>query len=129
MIFSNVRFKWDNLNKAYVSKGSVWVHSILDKSIFSILDGYIILEKGMNSDVLTIYLETEFGDIYFFQYKNGRMNVWSTNTDFTEVIQNIPNDRKSQEIGKSSSAYIYNLVSEEFVNKVRRQIKKNILNF
>ncbi|MAW30674.1 MAG: hypothetical protein CMD15_02035 [Flavobacteriales bacterium] len=124
MIFSNVRFKWDNLNKAYVSKGSVWVHSILDKSIFSILDGYIILEKGMNSDVLTIYLETEFGDIYFFQYKNGRMNVWSTNTDFTEVIQNIPNDRKSLEIGESTSAYIYNLVSEEFVNKVRRQIKK-----
>ena len=28
------------------------------------------------------------------------MNVWSTNTDFTEVIQNIPNDRKSLDIGK-----------------------------
>ena len=36
---------WDNLNKAYISKGSVWVHSILDKSIFSILDGYIILKE------------------------------------------------------------------------------------
>ena len=106
MIFHNVRFKWDNSIKAYISKGSVWVHSILDKSIFSILDGYIILEKGMNSDVLTIYLETEFGDIYFFQYKNGRMNVWSTNTDFTDAIQNIPNDRKVTRDRKKYFVYL-----------------------
>jgi len=124
IIFSNVKFNWNNYKKAYVSKGSVWVHSILDKSVFSILDGYIILEKGTNSDVLTIYLETEFGDIYFFQYKNGIMNTWSTNTDFTDAIQNISADKKVLEIGKSSSAYRYNLVSEEFFNKVRREIKK-----
>jgi len=124
VIFSNVKFTWNNSKKAYVSKGSVWVHSILDKSVFSILDGYIILEKGTNSDVLTIYLETEFGDIYFFQYKNGVMSTWSTNTDFTDAIQNISADKKVLEIGKSTSAYRYNLVGEEYFNKVRREIKK-----
>ena len=78
----------------------------------------------MNSDVLTIYLETEFGDIYFFQYKNGRMNVWSTNTDFTEVIKIYLHDRKSLDIGKVHLRIFITLLVKLLCNKVRRQIKK-----
>ena len=52
------------------------------------------------------------------------MSTWSTNTDFTDAIQNISADKKVLEIGKSTSAYRYNLVGEEYFNKVRREIKK-----
>ena len=31
-----------------------------------------------NSDILTIYLLTEFEDEYYFQYKNSVMKAWST---------------------------------------------------
>ena len=58
--------KWDNDNKAYVAKGAIAVSSIMDRQVNSTPEGYLIIEKGQNSDVITIYLQTELYDEYYF---------------------------------------------------------------
>ena len=39
--------------------------------------------------MLNILLKTEYGDIYFFEYKNNVMFSYSTNDDYNNIIINM----------------------------------------
>ena len=57
IVFAKSSFNWNKEHNAFVSKGKNAVFSIFDNTVLSFVDGYIILEKGPNSDILTIYFE------------------------------------------------------------------------
>ena len=122
--FTKVKFKWDNVNKAYVAKGELWLANINDIEINAILDGYIIIEKGSNSDVLTIYLETAMDEEYFFQYENGVMRSYSPEDDFTNKIREIADDKRSTGSKNGTRAYRYQAVNDEVAEKMKRLIEK-----
>ncbi len=122
--FTKVKFKWDDVNKAYVAKGKLWLANINDFEINAILDGYIIIEKGSNSDVLTIYLVTAMDEEYFFQYQNGVMRSYSPEDDFTNKIREIADDKRSVGSKNGTRAYRYQAVNDEVVEKIIRLIKK-----
>jgi len=124
IVFAKTNFKWDNENKAFVSKGNIGVGSVLNKQVNSLVDGYIIIEKGQNSDVLTIYLTTEFYDEYYFQYKNGVMRSWSTNPDFNASILSVPDGKRKAERTKGAPAYRYMIAPEDITEKFLKQAKK-----
>jgi len=122
--FTKAKFTWDNVNKAYVAKGDLWLGNINDIQLNGLLDGYIIIEKGRNSDVLTIYLQTEFYDEYYFQYKNGVMRSWSTNEDFNIVIREIADAKRKAEPKKGATAYRYMSAPEDVTEKFLKSVKK-----
>jgi len=122
--FTNTKFKWDNLNKAYVAKGDLWLGNINERQTTSLLDGYIIIEKGRNSDVLTIYLETEFYEEYYFQYKGGVMRSWSTKEDFNIAIREIADAKRKAEPKKGVTAYRYMSAPEDVTEKFMKSVKK-----
>ena len=124
IVFAKTNFKWDNENKAFVSKGNIGVGSVLNKQVNSLVDGYIIIEKGQNSDVLTIYLTTEFYDEYYFQYKNGVMRSWSTNPDFNAAILSVPDGKRKADRTKGAPAYRYMIAPEDITEKFLKQAKK-----
>jgi len=122
--FTKVKFKWDDVNKAYVAKGKLWLANINDIEINAILDGYIIIEKGSNSDVLTIYLVTAMDEEYFFQYQNGVMLSYSPEDDFTNKIREIANDKRSVGSKNGTGAYRYQAVNDDNARKMIRLIEK-----
>ena len=87
-------------------------------------DGYIIVEKGRNSDILTIYLQTEFYDEYYFQYKNGVMRSWSTNEDFNIAIREIADGKRKAEHKKGAIPYRYMSAPEDVTEKFLKSVKK-----
>ena len=122
--FTKAKFTWDNVNKAYVAKGDLWLGNINDIQLNGLLDGYIIIEKGRNSDVLTIYLQTEFYDEYYFQYKNGVMRSWSTNEEFNIVIREIADAKRKAEPKKGATPYRYMSAPEDVTEKFLKSVKK-----
>ena len=124
IVFTNTKLKWDNVNKAYIAKGAIAVSSILDKQVNSTLDGYLIIEKGQNSDVLTIYLKTELDDEYYFKYENGVMKAWSTNPDFTTAINEIDVEKRNAERVKGAPAYRYISAPDDVTEKFLKEVKK-----
>ena len=88
------------------------------------MDGYIIIEKGRNSDVLTVYLQTEFYDEYYFQYKNGVMRSWSTNEDFNIAIREIADGKRKAEPKKGATPYRYMSAPEDVTEKFLKSVKK-----
>jgi hypothetical protein len=124
IVFAKTTLKWDNEHKAYVAKGAIAVSSILDKQVNSTLDGYVIIEKGPNSDVLTIYLRTELYDEYYFQYKNGVMRAWSTNEDFNIAIREIADGKRNAESKKGATPYRYMSAPEDVTEKFLKEVKR-----
>ena len=124
IVFAKTKLKWDNYNKAYVAKGAIAVSSIMDNQVNSILDGYIIIDKGQNSDILTIYMQTELYDEYYFQYKNGVMRAWSTNEEFNIAIKSTPDGKRKAEAKKGSIPYRYMSAPEDVTEKFLKAAKK-----
>jgi hypothetical protein len=124
IVFAKTKLKWDNDNKAYVSKGPIAVHSIMGEHLNSTHTGYLIIEKGANTDILTIYLDTDYDYKYYFQYKNGVMKAWSDNPDFEVAINDISHERRKAERRKGAPAYRYMFVPEEVAEKSLRQLMK-----
>ena len=122
--FTKAKFKWDNVNKAYVAKGELWLGNINESQLNGLLDGYIIVEKGRNSDILTIYLQTEFYDEYYFQYKNGVMRSWSTNEEFNIAIREITDAKRKAEPKKGATPYRYMSAPEDVTEKFLKSVKK-----
>ena len=100
--------------------------NILDKQVSSIVDGYIIIEKGKKSDIFTLYLETELHDEYYFQYKNGVMQAYSTNLDFMAEINDIKDKKRVLEKKKGATSYRYNTAAEDITEKFLKYVKRNI---
>jgi len=122
--FTKAKFKWDNVNKAYVAKGDLWLGNINEGQLNGLLDGYIIIEKGRNSDVLTIYLQTEFYDEYYFQYKSGVLRSWSTNEEFNIEIREITDAKRKAEPKKGATPYRYMSAPEDVTEKFLKSVKK-----
>ena len=124
MVLAKIKLKWDNNNKAYIAKGSFGVSSILDNQVSSIVDGYVIIEKGKKSDVFTLYLETELYDQYYFHYNNGVMQGYSTNPKFMAAINDVKEKKRVAEKKKGVSAYRYTFANEDVTEKFLKYVKK-----
>ena len=123
IVFAKTKLKWDNDNKAFVAKGAISISSILDKQISVICDGYIIIEKGINSDNLTIYLVNDYEE-YYFKYKSGVMRAYSTNEDFNIAIREIADGKRNAEPKKGAARYRYTTAPEDVTEKFLKQVKK-----
>ena len=126
IVFTKTKLIWDNEQKTYASKGPIGIHSILDQRFDYFVNGYITIEKGRISDVLTIYLDME-DEIYYFYYKNGVMRAWSTNFEFNDAITAV-SDKKRKADRVKGSPYRYMLASEDAANKFKRAADKKYKN-
>ena len=124
IVFAKTKLRWDSTNKSYVAKGSISVSSIMDKQVNSTLDGYLIIEKGNNMDVLTIYLQTELYDEYYFYFKNGVMQAWSTNIDFMAEIDKLDAEKRKLKKVKGGRSYRYMSAPEDVTEKFLKLVKK-----
>ena len=122
--FTDLNLVWDKKNKAFVTKGNLGLGNIKNTQINGVLNGHILIEKGRNSDVLTIYLQTEFYDEYFFVYKNGLMRAISTNPEFNSAILEVKDSKRKSESVKGLDPYRYMLANEDAPEKFLKRIKK-----
>ena len=124
IVFAKTKLSWDNINKAYVAKGNIVIANILDRQVNATVDGYVIIEKGINSDILTIYFQTDAYDEYYFQFKGGVMRAYSTNPAFNSKINEIDAGKRKAERVKGAPAYMYMSAPDDIAEKFLKNVKK-----
>ena len=124
LAFTDINLNWDKKNKSFVSKGNIGIGSIDKTQINGILEGHVLIEKGRNSDILTIYLRTEFYDEYFFVYKNGLMRAISTNPEFNLAISGVKDKKRKSKSVQGATPYRYMLANEDAPEKFLKRMKK-----
>ena len=124
LVFTNVKFVWDDKISSYIAKGNLGLGNIYENQVNTVLDGYIVLKKGKRKYELTIYLQTDFYDTYYFNYKNGVMKVFSTTNDnFNNIIKEVSDDKKRAKQENGKKPYRYQLASESIVEKFYNQMQ------
>jgi hypothetical protein len=93
LFLADVKFVWDKQNNAYRSVGLIGVGHILKNQIYKYVSGIVEVKKTRTGDEITIYLKLDDNNYYFFQYKKGIMQVFSTNEDFNTVIRETKGDK------------------------------------
>tara|TARA_B110000459_G_C16624725_1_gene504357 strand:- start:2530 stop:6936 length:4407 start_codon:yes stop_codon:yes gene_type:complete len=106
-MFNDVKMRWDNESKSFKSFGDIGLSNIKDKQINKYVKGHIEFVKKRSGDVLTIYLEIDKNNWYFFSYTRGMMQAISSNVDFNTAITETKPDKRKLKSVKGQDAYHY----------------------
>ena len=50
LVFTNVKFVWDDKISSYIAKGNLGLGNIYENQVNTVLDGYIVLKKGKRKE-------------------------------------------------------------------------------
>ncbi len=89
----DIDFIWDKDKGAFVSEGKIGVATIQKKQIFKSVEGKIAIYKRRTGDEISIYLNITGSNYYFFNYKRGLLQAYSTNEDFNKAITETKKDK------------------------------------
>jgi len=106
-MFNDVKMKWDGDSRSFKSFGIIGLSHIKSKQINKYLKGNIELIKKRSGDVLTIYLEIDKNNWYFFTYTRGTMQAISSNVDFNTAITETKPDKRKSKAAKGEESYQY----------------------
>lgn len=108
LVFNDLKMRWNDDSKSYRSFGKLGLSNIKNKQINKYVEGKVELVKKRSGDILTIYIEIDRNNWYFFSYTRGIMQAVSSNADFNSaIIDTKPDKRKSKIKGKGKQPYQY----------------------
>jgi hypothetical protein len=115
--FSELRMRWDPVNKSFVSNGKLGIGTIGYTQINKKVDGFIEIYKRNTGDWIIIYIEVEPDKYYVFNYARGSMQVSSHNPLFNDPINNMRTRERSVKVKAGQIPY-------NFVVGTRRELQR-----
>ena len=104
-VFNDLKMRWDNESNSYKSFGKIGISNIGNKQVNKYVDGKVQIIKKRSGDVLTIYLEIDKNNWYFFTYTRGIMQAISSDVDFNTSIQSVKPDKRKSKAKKGTQSY------------------------
>ena len=94
IIFSELNLYWDSYSRSYISKGKIGIGYIGGNVVNKYIDGYVQIEKGRTGSSISIYLMPTKKSWYYFNYKNGIMQVISSDNNFNGRLETIKSEKR-----------------------------------
>ncbi|MED6302562.1 MAG: hypothetical protein VX883_02015, partial [Bacteroidota bacterium] len=113
--FGDVRFRWDPNKKAYVSYGDLGIANINKRQVMKYVKGKIVVSKRMTGNDITIYLQLDDKNYYYFNYKRGLMQVYSSNEEFNTIISETKKDETKFKGEKDQEDFQFMLGTQKLV--------------
>lgn len=123
---TNVQLKWNSTTNSYQSTGKIGIGNILNLKVNKMIDGYIEITRKRSGDFMDIYLKPDETHYYYFGYSHGVMQVFSSNTDFINIIRKLTLAQRVQNVPKSEGSYIYIIATETKVANFLKKYKKHL---
>jgi len=105
LVFNDLKMKWNNNSKSYQSFSKIGISNIYNKPINKYVDGKVELIKKRSGDILTIYLEINPNNWFFFTYTRGVMQAISSDIDFNAAITETKPDKRKAKAEKGQEPY------------------------
>jgi len=93
-MFSDVNFVWDRKTRSWISKGPIGIAQIADIPVNKYVDGYVQIEKNRAADGISMYLKLNEKQWYFYSFKNGILQVLSSDSTFNNYITGLKDDKR-----------------------------------
>lgn len=109
---ADVKFTWDPVMESFVSVGEIGIASFLKKQFFRYVKGKIVIEKKASGDIVHIYFENDDENWYYFNYKRGLLQTYSSDKEFNNIIMETKEDKRKLAGDKKEDNYSYMLGSK-----------------
>ncbi|HEY9115575.1 MAG TPA: hypothetical protein VIN10_12825 [Bacteroidales bacterium] len=108
IIFSEVKLKWDSQTRSFVSQGPIGIGYVNGQQINKYVSGYLQIEKSTSGPAVSFYLKINKAQWYFFTYKNGIMQIISSDNALNDYIETLPGN--SRILNENSDVDYYEFV-------------------
>lgn len=119
--FYEVTLEWDQENSSLMSKRMLGLGNINDFQINKLYKGRLELNNDYSGDLFNVYLETDIGEWYFFNYSNDVLLSRSSIEEFNIEIMEVKTQQKKLPAGKGETPYQYDLSSETDVDNFKKR--------
>jgi len=124
LYFYNVKFNWDNLTKSLVSENMLGLGNIKNFQINKLYSGHIELIKDISGDEINIYLETDIGEWYFFNYSNELLLTRSSLDDYNLILLETKENKRKAPSKNKKFQFEYDIANEEQVDDFKKKYFK-----
>lgn len=114
IIFTDLNLYWDTYTRSYISKGKIGIGYIGGDVVNKYVNGWVQIEKGRTGSSISIYLAPTKKTWYFLNFKNGIMQVLSSDNAFNERIDALKPEKRILNPDSDTDYY-------EFVTTTRRK--------
>ena len=121
LYFYELDLEWNSETATFLSKGMLGLGNVKHHQVNKLYTGYVELAKDRSGDELSVYLETDIGDWYFFTYSNELMLTRSSLDDYNIMILEVKTGQKKAPAKKGQTEYQYDLASEEDVDNFKKR--------
>ncbi|MDR1005580.1 MAG: hypothetical protein LBL74_01775 [Bacteroidales bacterium] len=110
LYFTNVKLKWDNVYRCYLSQGNAELAIVGKYQMNKKIRTRIQLMKGTLGTELRIYIEANPDSWYYISYNGSALGVLSSLEDFNAIIDSTP--RSDKEFTAGNKRYVYRKATE-----------------
>ncbi|MBA3680317.1 MAG: hypothetical protein H0W73_03880 [Bacteroidetes bacterium] len=125
LVLNDVKMIYNTKLNSYISEGMIGVGNILKTEIFRYMKGHVQITKkrGLNKDIMEIYLEADPNTWYYFNYTNGKMLAVSSNDQFNKDIKEMKSKNKKMDVEKGPS-YSFDATNPKKKDDFLRKMKQ-----
>jgi hypothetical protein len=122
-VFTDLKMQWNKSQNAWQSVGEIGIASIKGIQLNKKINGNLEIEKKRSGDSFTLYLEISDGHWYFFTYKRGLMQAYSSETGFNNIIAETKGSERKQEIERGEQSYVFFMSNLKKRNDFLKKLK------
>jgi hypothetical protein len=120
-LFTGLNLTWDPGEDAFVSgEDGIGIVSMDKVPVFRRIPGRIEWSLAGTTGILRIYLHLDDENWYYFEYRNGVMNITSKDQQFIDAIVDLKDDKRR--IKEGNDRFIYQILPsrgrrDEFIER------------
>jgi hypothetical protein len=94
-VFSNLKFRWSEDQKAFYNEGNLGLSNILRVDLNSQFEGFFEIRKTENGENINLFIKASPESWYYFSYENNKIFIYSSNSELNDFVN------KKTNIGKA----------------------------
>ncbi len=94
IVLTDVNLYWNSFTNSYISRGPIGVMSLGKNAVNRYLNGNLELIRRRSGDVISLYLEVNPMQYYFFDYRNGIMQTISSDMVYNNRINDLKQEKR-----------------------------------
>ncbi len=115
IFLTDITLKYNPLEASYVSCGKIGIGHLFKKEVFKYVEGKVVIKKTKKEDVISVYLQTDETNYFFFQYstKTGIADAYFGDQGLNSTIQDAKDDKKHFKGEKGEKDFDYRLLGQK----------------
>jgi hypothetical protein len=106
-VFSELNMFWNKSADAWQSNGEIGIMNIAGTQLNRKVKAMMEIERKRSGDGFSLYIELTPNLWYFFNYKRGLMQAYSSDAAFNEVITNIKGNNRKLDAKIGEASYVF----------------------